>query len=174
MTVKNRFIPKFVNNDYVNYMKHGFLYLAYHEGLVLAEFIGHIAIKYISSEFSNNIEKSVYEVADFTSTIFPNGKLHDELQGFILIERNGGIKNIISNTVTTCADSVGIEKKEAEDIAHCLGLTFESPNLDTQGKLMNFIECHPVNPLEALHIIGNVIGLARCIQSDITLIEHEL
>jgi len=130
--------------------------------------------KYLTSSNMANIEQSVTKAATLGEILFPNGQIHNDLAGFLEIEKNGGIKNIASNLINQCAKNLDLNIDKAKGIAHCLEVAFAHPNANVQDQLISFNECHPMNPLEAVQVVGNAINLAQCLKDGITDTIHEL
>ncbi len=160
--------------DYTGILRDGVKHIIQQETWEFTKSLAHKGITYFSSANIATIEHSVIEAATLGEILFPNGKIHDELAGFLEIEKNGGIPNIISESLTQCADSLGINIDKAKGIAHCLEVVFVYPDTSIQDKLTRFNECHPMNPLEAVQVLGNVINLAKCLKDGISEAIHEL
>lgn len=141
----------------------------------------HYTLKYIGPKLFNffsptsisALDASLTRIATVSSILIPNGKIHDDIERFLEIEKNGGIKNLTEKEVLRCSTKLNIDTLEAKKIGHCLEVSFEDKT-NPKDALTSFITCHPMTAIQALKVITNSINFAKCVAEDVLNIAKEI
>jgi hypothetical protein len=117
--------------------------------------------------FVYTTEPLITDAAKIVAQLKDNKKIDGIVDKWVKMEENGGLKAAINSkkvALTTCAEQANINPERAKELVECLkGAFLKGAPL---SRMVDFIECSKMTPIEAIGDINKVMSLGHCIVED--------
>ena len=123
------------------------------------------AISFLMPSDFESTEKALTKVMELVEKIIPDSELKTAIDRFIVIEKNGGLKDIAQDRVDDCANKLGMEIEQSKKIVACLQNTFESDE-DNINKMLTLANCCSKAQVKVSEILYDAVEFAECLGRD--------